>query len=245
MRVAVLSDIHANLEALDAVLGRARAEGFDAVYVLGDIVGYGADPDAVIRRLREEPSATLIGGNHDLAAVGRFDTTWFNRAAAEAIRWTAGVLGEPHRRFLKGLEASGRADDTLLVHGSAVDPVAEYVVNEARAVASFEADEFDVCLFGHTHLPTAFVRAPSGRVEGGVLPDGEALSLEPGARYMLNPGSVGQPRDGDPRASFMVFDSGARTAVVHRVEYAIEQAQRKIRAAGLPEPLADRLAVGR
>jgi predicted phosphodiesterase len=246
VRIAVLSDIHSNLEALDAVLGRARDEGVDATYVLGDIVGYGADPDAVVARLAEQPSATCIAGNHDLAATGRFDTAWFNSIATEAIEWTVEVMEETTRAFLSGLEPTGDAAEGLLVHGSVVDPAAEYVLSVEAARASFNAAAFVRCFFGHTHLPTLFTDE-GGRIDGIALRDGELVSLtsNDGTRFMINPGSVGQPRDGDPRASMMVMDTDRASAVVHRVPYAIDTAAGKIRDAGLPVALADRLSLGR
>lgn len=245
MRIAVLSDVHSNLEALDAVLERVRAEDAEETWVLGDIVGYGADPQAVVDRLREH-GARLLAGNHDLAAVGRFDARWFNKVAAEAIRWTADVLDEEARALLETLQPREGSDgDPVLVHGSVVDPVTEYVTNERVAAASFEADGFGLCFFGHTHLPAVFARRGGGVVESASLEDGQRFTLDEGVRHMVNPGSVGQPRDGDPRASWLLYDGDARTVVVHRVEYAIEGAQAKIRDAGLPGVLADRLAVGR
>ena len=246
MRIAILSDIHSNLEALDAVLRRARDAGATATFVLGDIVGYGADPDAVVARLAEQPTSTLIAGNHDLAATGRFDTEWFNPVAAEAIRWTEAEMDASTQTFLAGLEPRGDSAEGLLVHGSVVDPAAEYVANVEAARESFAAGAFERCFFGHTHLPTLFVDE-DGRIDGYALHDGAPVTLarNGASRFMVNPGSVGQPRDGDPRASMMIYDSGDRTAVVHRVPYDIEGAASKIRRAGLPAVLADRLAVGR
>ena len=246
MRIAVISDIHSNLEALGAVLDRAGDEGADTTYVLGDIVGYGADPDAVVARLAEQPSAVCIAGNHDLAATGRFDTAWFNSIATDAIEWTTSVMNDATRAFLSGLEPRGDAAEGLLVHGSVVDPAAEYVMNVGSARASFGAGDFVRCFFGHTHLPTLFVDE-GGRIDGHALRDGDPVSLEAdgGKRFMINPGSVGQPRDGDPRASMMIVDTERVSAVVHRVPYAIETAAGKIRDAGLPSVLADRLSLGR
>jgi predicted phosphodiesterase len=243
VRIAVLSDIHSNLEALDAVLARATAERAGATLVLGDIVGYGADPQAVVERLVELPNVTLIAGNHDLAATARFDTSWFNSAAEAAIRWTETVLDEGASQVLAKLEPRGNTRDALLVHGSVVDPASEYVFSVEQAEESFDAEDFALCFFGHTHMPTLFERTADG-ARGIVLDDGRTIRLED-ARYMINPGSVGQPRDSDPRAAFLLYDTETRQATVHRVEYDIERAQAKIRDAGLPPALADRLAVGR
>jgi predicted phosphodiesterase len=244
MRTAFLSDIHSNLEALDAVLVDAR-DDVSAWVVLGDIVGYNADPAEVIARLMSLPNATLLAGNHDLAATGRFDVSIFNSVAAAAIRWTADTLPADARAVLDGLEPRGRIDIGTIVHGSVVDPAIEYVSNVEVARRSFDAEDFTTCFFGHTHMPTCFVCDDAGRVEGTVLSEGAPVKIEPGARFMLNPGSVGQPRDGDPRASYLVYDDVENTAVVHRVAYDIATTQTKIRDAGLPKVLADRLEIGR
>jgi len=241
VRIAVLSDVHSNLEALDAVLRAADEAGCERAIVLGDIVGYGADPDAVIARLIDS-DAIMIAGNHDLAAIGGFDTTWFNEVASAAIDWTQDVLSAEARTLLASLQPTRETEHGLLVHGSVRDPVAEYLLSTDEAAVSFELAQFSLAFFGHTHLPTVFRRQPDARVTGWVLSEGEEITLVPGERYMLNPGSVGQPRDRDPRAAFMVFGDGR--AVGHRVEYPIEQAAQKIRAAGLPDWLADRLSLG-
>jgi predicted phosphodiesterase len=241
VRIAVLSDVHSNLEALDAVLGAADDAGCERAIVLGDIVGYGADPDAVIGRLTER-DAILIAGNHDLAAIGEFDTTWFNDVASAAIEWTQSVMTPEAKAVLGGLGPLRETEHGLLVHGSVRDPIAEYLLSADEAAPSFELGRFPLAFFGHTHLPTVFRRTADGRVTGWVMSEGEEVALIPGERYMLNPGSVGQPRDRDPRAAFLVFEDGR--AVGHRVAYPIEQAAKKIRAAGLPDWLADRLSLG-
>lgn len=244
MRIAILSDIHSNLEALDAVLARADDEGVDATFVLGDIVGYNADPVAVITRLQGRDATTAIAGNHDLAATGRFDTSLFNVVAADAIAWTSDRLIDADCHYLDDLTPSTGTAHALLVHGSVVDPAIEYVNNVRKARASFDANPFTLCFFGHTHMPTLFSHH-GDTVDASVLADGAGVTLDGARRYMLNPGSVGQPRDNDPRASFMIYDEQTRTATVHRVAYDIPSAQEKIHAAGLPTILADRLAVGR
>ncbi|MGH2653336.1 MAG: metallophosphoesterase family protein [Actinomycetota bacterium] len=245
MRIAVLSDIHGNLDALDAVLGRCREEGIGPTFVTGDIVGYGAEPQEVIDRVAELHGVRMVAGNHDLAAVGRFDLEWFNRVAATALRWTRTVLSPSGRGLLERLDPRSEGSTALLVHGSVVDPAAEYLLDEERAAASFGHERFELCFFGHTHLPVLFVQDAGGRVEGRVPEPDAVVELDGGHRYLVNPGSVGQPRDGDPRASFLIFDTEARRAVWHRVAYPVEEAQRKIRDAGLPDVLAERLAVGR
>lgn len=243
MRVAVLSDVHANLDALEAVLD-AAAEA-DAVFVLGDIVGYGAEPQEVIDRLAGLPDGRLIAGNHDLAVADRFPLDWFNHDAATAARWTKGRLSATGAALLRRLEPKEGTEGTLLVHGSVRDPAAEYLLDELGARASFEHEDFSLCFFGHTHVPTLFRRTSDGSIRGGLTAEGDRVVLEPEARYLVNPGSVGQPRDGDPRAAFLVFDSDEPSVAWRRVEYPVERAQEKIRAAGLPPFLADRLAAGR
>jgi predicted phosphodiesterase len=244
VRIAVLSDVHSNLEALDAVLARASDEGATAYFVLGDIVGYGADPDAVVERLTALPNATLLAGNHDLAATARFDVSWFNGAAASAMAWTVREMRAETLAALEPLAPRASVDGRLLVHGSVVDPAAEYVRRAEQAARSFDAEDFSLCFFGHTHRPTIFSKRDAvGSVEAGVLRDGETVTIE--GRAMCNPGSVGQPRDGDPRASFAIYEPEARAIAVHRVEYDVRAAQEKIRAAGLDAMLADRLEEGR
>jgi predicted phosphodiesterase len=242
VRLAIFSDVHSNLEATDAVIARAREERATSTIVLGDVVGYGADPDAVVARLRALPGAVLLAGNHDLAATGRFDLGWFNRTARAALDWTTAVMAAETRALLETLEPRRDTAGAVLVHGSIVDPAAEYVVHVEDAMTSFRAEGFALCFFGHTHQPALFAER-DGRVRGATLGDGEVVRLE-GARFMLNPGSVGQPRDGDPRAAFMIYDTEAATAVVHRVPYDVRSAQEKIQAAGLPIRLALRLALG-
>jgi diadenosine tetraphosphatase ApaH/serine/threonine PP2A family protein phosphatase len=244
VRIAVLSDIHANLDALDAVLKRCREEDVGPTFVTGDIVGYGAEPQEVIDRVAELPGVRMVAGNHDLAVVERFDLDWFNRVAAAVVRWTRGVLAPSGRALLERLEPRSTGSTALLVHGSVVDPAAEYLLDEERAAASFGHEGFELCFFGHTHLPTLFVEA-DGRVAGEVPSPDSPVEMQAGRRYLVNPGSIGQPRDGDPRASFLIYDTEARRAVWHRVPYPVEEAQRKIRDAGLPDVLAERLAVGR
>jgi diadenosine tetraphosphatase ApaH/serine/threonine PP2A family protein phosphatase len=251
MRIAILSDIHANLEALEAVLDRAKQLGAETTWVLGDMVGYGADPVAVVDRIRDLGSEAVCG-NHDLVAIKQFDVGWFNDVAAAAAIWTIDQLNDSIREWLTTLSPSKRVDEMRLVHGSVRDPVAEYITDIVVASASFDALEENICFFGHTHLPAVYTFTPTpqegARLLGGNVrqwhagPEDE-LSLAASTRYLINPGSVGQPRDGDPRASFVILDGG--TVSWHRVEYPIESAQKKILDAGLPPWLAQRLALGR
>ncbi len=240
MRVAVLSDIHANLPALDAVL--AALGEVDAVWQLGDVVGYGPHPDEVVARLREI-GATGVRGNHDLAALGVLDMDQFNPAARRAVEWMARRISPETRAWLAGLPELVELGEMTLVHGSPRDPTWEYITTTHDARASLAAFATPYCLYGHTHVPAVW-REDDGRVERLGPAHGSVLSLD-GRRLLLNPGSVGQPRDHDPRASALVLDTEARRVTWQRVAYPIATTQADIRAAGLPGWLADRLADGR
>lgn len=240
MRVAVLSDIHANLPALDAVLG-ALGE-VDAVWQLGDVVGYGPHPDEVVARLREIGAAG-VRGNHDVAALGILDMEWFNPAARRAVEWTARRISPETRAWLAGLPERAELGEMTLVHGSPRDPTWEYITTTPDARANLAAFATPYCFYGHTHVPAAW-RQDDGRVEPLGPSHGSVLSLD-GRRLLINPGSVGQPRDDDPRASALVLDTEARRVTWHRVAYPIATTQADIRAVGLPGWLADRLADGR
>jgi predicted phosphodiesterase len=242
MRVAVLSDIHANLVALDAVLDDlSTLAAVDETWVCGDIVGYGPQPNEVIDRLRER-AAQAVMGNHDGAAVGVVDTAWFNDAAAAAIAWTATELTPDARAFLAGLPERRVDGELTAVHGSPRDPIWEYITSSDVARANLAAYETRLCLFGHTHLPIAYVET-----EGGM--DAVAAELAPmplpGGRLLLNPGSVGQPRDGDPRSSYAVLDLGEASVTFRRVPYDIERTQQLMRERHLPSWLVERLSHGR
>ncbi len=239
MHVAILSDIHANLPALDAVL--AALGDVDAVWQLGDVVGYGPHPDEVVARLREI-GATGVRGNHDVAALGILDVAWFNPAARRAVEWTARRISPETRAWLAALPERAELGEMTLVHGSPLDPTWEYVTTTPDAQANLAAFVTPYCLHGHTHVPVAW-RADDGRVELVRPSHGSELNLD-GRRLLLNPGSVGQPRDHDPRASALVLDTDAHRVTWHRVAYPIATTQADIRAAGLPDWLAERLASG-
>jgi diadenosine tetraphosphatase ApaH/serine/threonine PP2A family protein phosphatase len=239
MRIAVLSDVHANLPALDAVL--AALGPVDAVWHLGDVVGYGPHPDEVVARLREV-GAVGVRGNHDEAALGNLDVTWFNPAARWAVEWTSHRMEPATRAWLEDLPERLEIDGITLVHGSPRDPTWEYVTTTPAARANLAAITTTHCLHGHTHIPVAW-RDDHGNVEAVRPSDGSELVLD-GRRVLLNPGSVGQPRDGDPRASALIIDTEARRVTWRRVAYPIRAVQADIRAAGLPSWLADRLATG-
>jgi predicted phosphodiesterase len=240
MRIAVLSDVHSNLPALEAVL--AAAGNVDAVWHLGDVVGYGPDPDGVVERLAGI-GAVGVRGNHDTVATIRPEAAeWFNPDARTAVEWTRDAISRTTAAWLADLPEVRREGDWTLVHGSVRDPLWEYITSDEIARASFEALETPYALHGHTHHPTAIVE-----VDGGLEPirpaDGEALELD-GRRALLNPGSVGQPRDGIPTASWLVLDTDAARAVWHRTAFDIGAVQAHMVRVGLPTRLVQRLSHG-
>jgi diadenosine tetraphosphatase ApaH/serine/threonine PP2A family protein phosphatase len=240
MRLAVLSDIHANLAALDAV--RGDLPEVEELWVLGDIVGYGPQPNEVVAAL-QETGARSVMGNHDGAAIGQVDVTWFNPDAASAITWTASVIDENTRAYLATLPEVRRSGELTAVHGSPRDPTWEYISDVEVAGANLASFDTRICLHGHTHVPIVY-RADGARVEAVPAVPGSPLSIETG-RLLVNPGSVGQPRDGNPAASYLVIDTSAQTAQFRRVTYDVVATQRLMRDAGLPPRLAERLTYGR
>jgi len=248
MRYLVLTDIHANLEALDTCLADARARTFDQVLILGDVIGYGADPNAVIDRVHELNPVALVRGNHDKVSSGLESADGFNAIARAAAQWTATALTEPNRQWIARLPHGPVIVDADLeiCHGSPVDED-EYIFGHVEARAAFAISNRPICLFGHTHYPAVFEYA-HGTVDGRrVAMDGPAaeLRLVAGARYLINPGAVGQPRDGDPRTAYAIVDVPGGRIELMRLDYPVRIAQDKIRQAGLPEALADRLSAGR
>jgi diadenosine tetraphosphatase ApaH/serine/threonine PP2A family protein phosphatase len=243
VRIAVISDVHANLYALEAVLGEIDREPPDAIWCLGDTVGYGPRPNECCGLVRERAELTLVG-NHDLVALGSADVALaeFNPEAAEASLWTSKQLSEEAREFLQGLEPAAERDGVQLFHGSPRDPVWEYVLTELIARESLAMTEAPLVLVGHTHVATA-LRLEDGRLEGGVAPAEFELDLGSG-RWLLNPGSVGQPRDGNADAAFLELDLDAKRGRFRRVPYPVERTQEEIRERGLPDSLAERLAHG-
>lgn len=239
MRIAVISDLHANLPALDAVL--AAAGPVDAIWHLGDIVGYGPDPDGVVQRLRSL-GAMGVKGNHDAAAVGGPEIDWFNPDARRAMEWTRSAIAPRTAAWLNGLPETLESGDCTLVHGSPREPIWEYVTSVPVARTNLAVLGTRVGLHGHTHLPVAFVE-DDGRIEVITPGDGSVLELQ-GRRALVNPGSVGQPRDGDSRSSYLVLDTAADTVTWHRTAYDIAAVQVAMRSAGLPSSLVARLSLG-
>jgi predicted phosphodiesterase len=239
MRIAVLSDVHANLPALDAVLADAGA--VDAVWHLGDVVGYGPDPDGVVDRLRGV-GAIGVRGNHDSAAVGGPEIEDFNPEARAAMEWTRRHIGPATREWLTALPLRREEQGMTLVHGSPRDPIWEYVVSTTIAKANLAAFETLYCLHGHTHVPVVFRETDRGVEALGPGP-GTVISLDE-RRALLNPGSVGQPRDGIADSSYLILDIAAGEASWHRVAYDVAAVQAAMREARLPWRLVERLSVG-
>jgi diadenosine tetraphosphatase ApaH/serine/threonine PP2A family protein phosphatase len=239
MRVAVLSDIHANLVALDAVL--AAVPAVDEVWHLGDVVGYGPEPDGVVDRLREI-GARGVRGNHDAAALGGPEIDYFNVDARHAMEWTRAAIADGTREWLATLPERLEREAFTLVHGSPRDPVWEYVTTTPVARAGLAALRTVGGLHGHTHIPIAYIEE-DGRLEAMSPGGGSRLAFE-GRRVLLNPGSVGQPRDGNPAASWLLLDTGAGQATWQRTAYDVASVQAAMAAAGLPERLVARLAYG-
>ena len=251
MRYAILSDIHANLEALTAVLEDISAQRIDRVLCLGDSVGYGADPTACLARL-EGARALSVCGNHEWGCVGKLDIRWFSEAAGRAIEWTRDQLSFTELDALRRLPLTATEGPLTLVHGTLTHPDRfDYLIEIGQGLASARSCRTVVCAVGHTHVPFVLEVDRRERQVRRLLTAAQELSevrLTDDAervRYLLNPGSVGQPRDGDPRASYAILDAADHGVGIRRIPYDIERAQAKIRHAGLPGLLADRLGVGR
>jgi len=241
LRALVVADVHANLEALHAVLEDAqRRGGFDVIWCLGDTVGYGPDPVACLDLLRQH-NLVAVAGNHDHAAIGKRTIEDFNYAAAEAARWTARQLSPEVSSFLAGLPLVAAAAPFTLVHGTLRDPISEYLLNLDAARSTFELLRTRYCLVGHSHIP--FLCLDDDHPRFGEFPEDQPWELGE-ERWIINPGSAGQPRDRDPRPSYALYDSQPGTIARHRVAYNIAETQEKMRRAGLPPVLIDRLNHG-
>lgn len=245
MRALVVSDLHSNAEALRAVMQHVRRKKFDTVICLGDFVGYGAQPNQVLDTMRTMRGRKLyIRGNHDRVASGLDDANGFNHAAKAAALWTRDHLSAPNRRFLRELPVGPtKSQDVMICHGSPYDED-EYVFNVHHAAQVLVLFDAPVILFGHTHLPAVFSLDDERNIKGFAVRGDATVKLQPNERYLINPGSVGQPRDRNPSASFAIFDSVKRTVQFFRVEYDVKKAQSSILKAGLPDVLATRLKFG-
>lgn len=242
MRLAILSDIHGNRHAFEAVLDDAHGAGVDEAWCLGDLVGYGADPNACVRLARRH-CAICLAGNHDLVVTGVMPMDDFSRNAAVAARWTQDEMDLDNLEFLRRLAPDGLEEEIGLFHASPRDPVWEYVLSSALAERCLDVQAQRVALIGHTHVALSFTRDVGSAVDGQTRPGGDTVSVAAG-QWLMNPGSVGQPRDGDPRAAWLLLDTETWIAEWRRVEYDIDAAGAAIVAAGLPSSLADRLQYG-
>ena len=246
MRYLILTDIHANLEALETCLKDARGRGYDETLVLGDIVGYGPDPNAVIEVIRRLKPKAIVRGNHDKVALGMNQAEGFHAAARAAAHWMLESLTEQNRGWLVALPMGPTIIDgeIEICHGAPFDEDA-YIFDELDARHAFEASTAPLCFYGHTHFAVAF-RLIKDLLEVVSPANGEtALAIDPQARYLVNPGSVGQPRDGDPRAAYAIYDTDTKQLNLIRLAYPLETTQDKMLKVGLPDPLARRLALGR
>lgn len=241
MRYAIVSDVHSNIEALDAALSLVRDE--DGLLCLGDIVGYGPNPNECVERIRARATATVLG-NHDVAAIDNFGLAYFNPAAREAMRWTQSVIRDENVNWLNSLGYEFRMPEYLLVHGAPRNYF-EYILDKPGAARAFEATDSPLTFIGHTHIAEYYALRPDGSIEHRHLQTGGTIALEPGVRYVVNVGSVGQPRDLNPDGSFAFYDPDARTVTIERFPYPIALVQEKIASAHLPPALARRLLVGR
>jgi len=242
MRYGIFSDVHANLEAMEAVARAYREESIDKYFCIGDVVGYGADPRPCIEKVKALGAVT-VAGNHDRGCAGLFPIDYFNPDAAEALLWTRRQLDSLALSFLEALQLVYEVDGVTLVHGTLEEPQDfNYMLDSETAASSFKLLNTVICFVGHTHVAGIFKEDKNGEV---VLLKGTAAALEEGGRYIVNAGSVGQPRDGIPEAAFCIYDSGTKNVAIRRVHYDIGTARKKIVDAGLPGFLGDRLLSGR
>ena len=242
MRYGLISDIHGNLEALEAVLETLAKEGVDAYLCMGDIVGYGANPKECIKKVRSIEPKVLIAGNHEWGTLGLLELDYFSELARQAVIWTKGILNADELEYLGSFKLLAADKKLTLVHGSLEEPEEfNYVFDSNDAGGTFRLLKTQLCFVGHSHVPGIFYF--DGKVPGAI--NDVKAKIGPGKKYVINIGSIGQPRDGDPRASFAIYDEDKKTVEIKRVAYDIEKAQTKILAAGLPKRLASRLAEGR
>ncbi len=241
MRYAIVSDVHGNLEALQAAFELIAPT--DGLLCLGDIVGYGPNPNECVELIRARATATVLG-NHDVAAIDNFGLAYFNPTAREAMRWTQTVLAPENAAWLNSLGYEFRVPEFLLVHGAPITYF-EYILDKSAAARAFAATDAPLIFVGHTHIAEYYALRPSGTIDHKHFQQGGTFTLEPGSRYIVNAGSVGQPRDLNPRASFALYEPATATVTINRFEYAIARVQEKIASVCLPDALARRLVVGR
>jgi putative phosphoesterase len=241
MRFGIFSDVHSNLPALDAVFAAFTRESIDKYICIGDMVGYAANPKECIAKIRQL-NPLLVAGNHDWASVDLFNTRYFNPIAKEAVEWTKGQLSSEEKKFLKSLELVFTDNNFILVHGTLDNPEDfNYLYDQLDAQVTFELMAANICFVGHTHIPGVFVQENNHISYHQQYP----LIISGQKKYIVNTGSVGQPRDRNPQASYCIFDTGTNSLEIKRIDYDVKEAQKMILAAGLPAFLSERLAVGR
>ncbi len=242
MKYAIIADIHANLEAWLAVKNELAKETSQKIICLGDIVGYGANPKECLREA-QEACDYIIAGNHDWAVCGLFDLNYFNLYAREAVKWTAKIIDERHKAYLKRLPITLDMDNFTCVHGSLYHPEEfNYILSLDAAAMTFANLKKDICFIGHSHAPAIIIYDKNGDID---YIDSEAIEVTEGKKYIINVGSIGQPRDGNPDSCYCVYDTNKKSIKIKRVPYEVHLAQKKIIDAGLPHFLAARLAGGR
>ncbi len=242
MKIAILGDIHANLEALQTVLADAESEQVNEYLSVGDIVGYGPNPKECLHIIRDQLKCPCVRGNHDHLASANLSTMSFNPIAAEAIGWTREQLDDADKKFLADLRLVRLVHDFTLVHATLDMPQSwGYVFDRLAAASSMSYQTTSICFFGHTHVPLAFIKEGPVRTEHGW----STVEIKPGCRYFINVGSIGQPRDGNPKTSYVIYDTDAKRIQIKRLDYDIAAVQYKIRQAGLPDKLAVRLGLGK
>ena len=246
MKYLILSDIHSNQEAFSAILTFVKRKPWDKAVFLGDLVGYGANPNQTIDMLRKLRPLAAIRGNHDKVCSGIEDGELFNRIALEAALWTRRKLTKSNHKWLKALPQGPMVVDGTfaIAHGTPIDEDA-YVFGEIEALNVFRRTTFPITFFGHSHFPVIFALSPDAITTILTVAPSFRFKMRPGVRYLINPGSVGQPRDGNPLTSFAIYDTDSKFVTIHRIPYPVKNTQKKILRAGLPRPLADRLAIGR
>jgi len=242
MKLGILADIHSNLEALNATLSALK--GVSNYICPGDIVGYGPNPNECVEIIRDL-SCRTVAGNHDLASIGKLDTSSFNSEARDAVNWTSRVLTVDNRKFLEDLPEYLEGDSFEIVHGSLSSHVEQYITDIESGASTIKLMKKDLCFVGHLHIPLVIVRNKEGKYDGWQLNDGDVIDASRFDKVVINVGSIGQPRDMDPRASFGIFDTDARTIEIRKVEYNIAAVQEKMRKADLPDFLIERLKYGR
>ena len=242
----VFSDVHSNLDALDAVLDALRKQGVKGYVCCGDVVGYGPQPNEVAERIASLKPLHVVSGNHDLAVIGKMDVTWFNDYAQAAALWTREVLSPPARKFLESLPARDVADEFMVAHGSPRNPAEEYLLTRQQFLDNASLVRVSPCFVGHSHVTWCFLRDANSMLgtRAIVVRDGQTVTVPAGVACIINPGSVGQPRDHDNRASCGVYDDEKRVFRLLRVPYDIPEVQKKMRAVALPELLVLRLSYG-